>query len=101
MLTGFLTEPSQATTVKHPETSAIYGIGRILHLFEERNHRLPADLEELSSLIGKPIDELYPQVTPSIRYAFYFPPLTIRINEVTSIGNSLAVFLLTPFADPF
>lgn len=77
--------PAGAWTSRTPEGSALGNIGSFTKFFESEKKRLPESWKELEEAWGKPFDEVFPHVLPTRRYAFYSPPLILKIHEKRSM----------------
>ena len=80
-----LVSSAGAWTSRTPESSALGDLKSLIKFFESENKRLPESWKELEDLSGKPLDQSYPLVLPTLRYELFSPPLELRINASRSM----------------
>lgn len=53
--------------------------------FESQEKRLPRDWKEISDVWQRPLDQIFPDVLPTVRYEYFNPPLILRFHPQRSI----------------
>ena len=82
---------ARAWTYLTPESIALSNLQVPFEIFESKYQRPPRDWAELELVTSAPLDRMFPLVKPTIRYAYFDPPLTLRFHT----GRTMEVVAIT------
>lgn len=86
-----LATTAKAWTYLTPESVALSNLQVPFEVFESNYQRPPRDWAELELVTSDPLDRMFPLVKPTIRYAYFNPPLTLRFHA----GRTMEVVAIT------